>query len=84
MNISWTNLAWDDYVYWQKNDKAILKRINTLINAILRSPFEGIGKPEPLRFELTGKWSRRIDEEHRLVYEIKQKELIILQCRYHY
>ncbi|MBV8802613.1 MAG: Txe/YoeB family addiction module toxin [Gammaproteobacteria bacterium] len=96
MNIAWTELAWDDYLYWQNTDKKKIQRINDLINDIQRTPFQGIGKPEPLRFDLAGKWSRRIDDEHRLVYEIsgkKEKErnkmidkriIIIHLCRYHY
>lgn len=84
MILSWTDLAWDGYIYWQTIDKKILKRINELINDIKRSPFNGIGKPEPLKFELAGKWSRRINDEHRLVYQIKNHEIIIFQCRYHY
>ncbi len=96
MNLAWTELAWEDYLYWQSIDKKILQRINELIKAIIRSPFDGIGKPEPLKLTLTGKWSRRINDEHRLVYEIngkREKEtgkwidkrvLIIYQCRYHY
>lgn len=84
MNIAWTNLAWESYLYWQKNDKNILKKINILINDIQKNPFSGIGKPESLRFDLAGKWSRRINEEHRLVYEIRNNEIIIFQCRYHY
>lgn len=84
MKISWTNLAWESYIYWQTNDKSVLRKINSLIKDIQRTPFEGIGKPEPLKFELAGKWSRRINDEHRLVYEIKDHELVIFQCRYHY
>ncbi len=85
MILSWTELAWDSYLYWQVTDKQLLKRINELIKAIQRDPFQGIGKPEPLKFEFVGKWSRRINEEHRLVYEVKhERELIIFQCRYHY
>jgi len=76
--------AWDDYLYWQKTDKRILKRLNELIKDCARSPFEGIGKPEPLKFTLKGCWSRRITDEHRLVYKIENEDLIILQCRYHY
>ena len=82
--LTWTDLAWDSYLYWQTNDKKICKRINELIKDIKRNSFEGLGKPEPLRYELAGKWSRRIDHEHRLVYQIKDNELIIFQCRYHY
>lgn len=76
--------GWDDYLYWQAHDKKILRRINRLIKAIDRAPLEGIGKPEPLKFDLSGCWSRRIDQEHRLIYTIKEDELHILNCRYHY
>jgi len=84
MIIAWTELAWESYLYWQMTDKRILKKINELIKDIQRTPFAGLGKPEPLKFELAGKWSRRINDEHRLVYQIKEGEIIILQCRYHY
>jgi toxin YoeB len=84
MNILFTDESWDDYLYWQKNDKKILARINFLIKEIIRTPFEGIGKPEPLKYQLKGCWSRRIDDEHRLIYEITSKELRILGCRFHY
>ena len=84
MELGWTDLAWEDYLYWQKTDKIVLKRINELIKIVKRTPHEGIGKPEPLKFELTGKWSRRINDVHRLVYEVKNSKLIIYQCRYHY
>lgn len=82
--INWHIRAWEDYLYWQTNDKRILKRINALIKDILRHPFDGIGKPEPLKFKWSGFWSRRINDEHRLVYTIKDRQLIIAQCRYHY
>lgn len=82
--ISWTKEAWDDYLYWQTQDKKMLKRINVLIKDIMRSPFDGIGKPEALRFELNGYHSRRIDNTHRLVYCVKSNVLIIVACRYHY
>jgi toxin YoeB len=82
--IKWTEDAWEDYLYWQQTDKQLLKRINLLIKEILREPFAGIGKPEPLKFGLTGYWSRRINDEHRLVYGVDETGLIILQCRYHY
>jgi toxin YoeB len=82
--IKWTQGAWDDYLYWQQTDKQILKRINLLIKEIQREPFDGIGKPEPLKYGLTGFWSRRINDEHRLVYGIDEGGLIVLQCRYHY
>jgi toxin YoeB len=84
MKIVFSKESWDDYLYWQKIDKKILKRINQLIKDSIRSPFEGIGKPEPLKYELQGCWSRRINDEHRLVYEIKDDELRIVSCRYHY
>jgi len=82
--ISFTDLAWDDYPYWQKSDKQLLKRIHLLIKDIQRTPFEGIGKPEPLKFDLSGKWSHRINDEHRLVYQIAGSAVVIFQCRYHY
>jgi toxin YoeB len=82
--ISWTAGAWEDYLYWQRTDKQRLKRINSLIKEIQRHPFAGIGKPEPLKLSLTGYWSRRIDEEHRLVYKVERETLIIVQCRFHY
>ena len=84
MILSWADNAWDDYLYWQKTDKKILKRINTLIKDTQRQPFLGIGEPEPLKHNWTGYWSRRINQEHRLVYKIKEEQLIIAQCRYHY
>ncbi|KOR28725.1 hypothetical protein TI05_16370 [Achromatium sp. WMS3] len=82
--ISFRDRAWEDYLHWQKIDKAKFKRINQLIKDIQRDPFIGIGKPEPLRHDLAGLWSRRIDGEHRLVYKIDGKNIIIVQCRYHY
>lgn len=82
--INWHFRAWEDYLYWQAKDKKILKRINALIKDILRNPFDGIGKPEPLKFKWSGYWSRRINDEHRLVYTIKEDQLIIAQCRFHY
>ena len=82
--IAFTSHAWEDYLHWFKQDKKTLKRINTLIKDIQREPFDGIGKPEPLKFELAGMWSRRIDNEHRLVYQIEGEQLVIFQCRYHY
>lgn len=84
MNLLWAALAWEDYVYWQATDKRILKRINTLIKDIQRQPFEGIGSPEPLPHKWTGYWSRRIDREHRLVYQAADDAIVIAQCRYHY
>ena len=84
MLVVFTENAWEDYLYWQKVDKRIVKKINNLIKDIKRSPFEGIGKPEPLKYDLAGFWSRRIDQEHRLVYQVENKELRILACRFHY
>ena len=84
MNLLFTENAWEDYLYWQKTDKANLKKINKLIKEIKRSPFGGIGKPEPLKFDLAGYWSRRITGEHRLIYKVNDKTLLIAQCRYHY
>ena len=88
MKLVWTELAWDDYLYWQENDRDIVERINTLIEDTRRSPFKGIGKPEPLKGEFNGWWSRRITGEHRLVYRVAGKadtqQLEIAQCRYHY
>lgn len=84
MKLSCTEEAWEDYLYWQANSKQILKRINVLLNATLRAPFDGIGKPEPLKHDLAGCWSRRIDQEHRLVYDIQDDQIIIIQCRHHY
>lgn len=84
-NINFTDEAWSDYVYWNgQQDKKTLKRTNQLIEASERSPFEGIGKPEPLRESLSGYWSRRIDEANRLVYEVREGEIIIISCRHHY
>lgn len=80
----WTDEAWQDYLYWQTQDKKTLKRINLLINDTKRSPFAGIGKPEPLKENLSGFWSRRIDDTNRLVYAVADKALTIISCRYHY
>jgi len=82
--LAWTNEAWKDYVYWQGQDKKTLKRINKLITETQRNPFKGIGKPEPLKENLAGFWSRRIDESNRLVYIIDDTRLTIISCRYHY
>jgi toxin YoeB len=84
MNITFTNDSWQDYLYWQQTDKKILKKINTLIQDIKREPFDGLGKPEPLKYELSGCWSRRITDEHRLVYEVSSYSILIISCRYHY
>ena len=82
--IIWTAAAWSDYVYWQGQDRKTLKRINALILDAMRNPFEGIGKPEPLRENLSGFWSRRIDDVNRLVYAVQGNDLAIIACRYHY
>lgn len=84
MKLIFSEQAWADYTYWQKLDKKIIKRINELIKAIKREPFRGTGKPEPLKHHLTGFWSRRITEEHRLVYRVSDRGLEIASCRYHY
>ena len=81
--LAWTTAAWEDYLHWQNQDRRQLRRINLLIQACLRDPFAGIGKPEPLRENLAGCWSRRIDEGHRLVYRLDGELLLILACRYH-
>ena len=83
MELVWQTNAWEDYCYWQKQDKKILERVNELIKDCLRSPFKGIGKPEPLKGNYAGCWSRRITQEHRLIYKINERRLHILQCRYH-
>ena len=84
MRLVFTTRSWDDYLYWQKTDKRMVRRINDLIKDIQREPFQGIGKPEPLKHQLQGLWSRRIDSEHRVVSEIAEDELRIIACRYHY
>jgi len=84
MDLFWDKTAWDDYLYWCETDKMVLKKINSLIKECQRSPFSGIGKPEPLKQNLSGFWPRRITGEHRLVYKIENDVLYIAQCRYHY
>jgi len=88
MKLLWTAAAWEDYLHWQRSDPAVLKRINDIIRDSMRSPFSGLGKPEPLKAGLKGCWSRRITAEHRLVYRVtgaaEDQRLEILQCRYHY
>jgi toxin YoeB len=84
LELSWDNEAWEDYVFWQEHDKKMLKRINRLITDTLRNPFSGIGKPEMLKGNLSGYWSKRIDQEHRLVYCVYEDRLHILQCRLHH
>jgi toxin YoeB len=84
MNLTFGPDGWDDYLYWQANDKATLRKVNALIKECLRHPFEGTGKPEPLKGDLSGFWSRRIDREHRLIYRVTATSVDIAQCRYHY
>jgi toxin YoeB len=84
VKVAFTDQGWDDYVHWQTADRQILKRVNRLNEDVLRDPYEGIGKPEPLKYALAGAWSRRITDEHRLVYLAVNDEIIILQARYHY
>ncbi|MEX0731087.1 MAG: Txe/YoeB family addiction module toxin [Aquisalimonadaceae bacterium] len=84
MRLIFSDHAWEDYLYRQRTDKKTLKRINQLIREIQRAPFEGIGKPEPLKHGLSGYWSRRINEEHRIVYKIDDDSMLIAQLRYHY
>lgn len=84
MEIVWQTTAWEDYLYWQQTDHKVLRRINDLIKDCVRNPFKGIGKPEPLRGNYAGYWSRRITDEHRLVYAVHEGRLHILQCRFHY
>lgn len=84
MNLLFEETAWEDYLYWQSYDKTMLKKVNALIKAIKREPFTGIGKPELLKGNLSGFWSRRINHEHRIVYALENHQLIIVQCRYHY
>lgn len=82
--LTWTAAAWEDYVWWQGQDRKTLERINLLIGDALRHPFEGVGKPEPLRENISGFWSRRIDDSHRLGYAVAAGDLVIIACRYHY
>ncbi|UQG58577.1 Txe/YoeB family addiction module toxin [Marinobacter sp. M3C] len=84
MKLIFSENAWEDYLYWQKTDKKALNRINKLIKETKREPFEGVGKPEPLKHNLAGYWSRRINEEHRIVYKVTDDALLIAQLRYHY
>ena len=84
MNLLFTDEAWEDYSYWQNHDKKLLKKVNSLLKEIKRSPYEGTGKPEALKHELQGCWSRRINQEHRLVYEVFDTQINVLACRYHY
>jgi len=84
MKLVFTKSAWDDYIWFQENEKKLLKRINELIKDTLRNPFDGLGKPEPLKSNLSGYWSRRINSVHRFVYEVSDEELTVISCRFHY
>ena len=83
-SIVFSRQAWEDYQHWVQTDRKIAKRIARLISGCLRNPFKGVGNPEPLKYELSGYWSRRITKEHRLVYTVKNGQCVIVQCRYHY
>lgn len=84
MRLIFHEQAWEDYRYWQEQDRKVLKRINRLIEECRRTPFDGVGNPEPLKHNWSGFWSRRIDQEHRLVYAVQDDALLIAQCRFHY
>ncbi len=84
MRFIFSEQAWEDYQYWVAHDRKTLKRVNQLLKEIARTPFEGVGKPEALKHALSGYWSRRINDEHRLVYQVRGQDLLIAQCRYHY
>lgn len=84
MKLTFSSHVWDDYLYWQKTDKKVVKRINLIIKDIVRSPYDGIGKPEPLKHALSGYWSRRINDEYRIVYKVMDDQILIAQLRYHY
>ncbi len=84
MKLIWSEKSWDDYLYWQATDKKIVKKINSLIRDIKREPFDGLGKPEPLKYEMAGSWSRCITDEHRLVYLVEPDVIYVVGCRYHY
>lgn len=84
MKITFTPIGWEDYLYWQVTDKSILEKINTLLKDCTRDSFKGLGKPEPLKGEFQGYWSRRITSEHRLVYSVSKEQITVIQCRFHY
>ena len=84
MNLTFTNDSWSEYEYWQKTDKQVLKKVNQLLKDVKRDPFDGLGKPEALKHEFSGCWSRRITDEHRLVYEVTDYSIVIISCRFHY
>ena len=84
MKLCFTDSSWSEYLYWQQTDKKVLKKINQLIKEIKRTPFEGLGKPEALKYALSGCWSRKITDEHRLVYEVTRYSIVVVSCKYHY
>ena len=84
MNLVFTKNAWEDYTSWLVNDKKMLKKVNQLLQDIHKTPYKGLGKPEPLKYDLSGLWSRRIDREHRLIYQVREDEIRIIKCRFHY
>jgi len=84
MRLIFVDESWDDYLYWQKNNKKMLKKINELLKEISRNPFDDIGKPEALKHKYKGYWSRRIDGEHRLIYQVREDDILIAKCRFHY
>lgn len=84
MVITFSEIGWEDYVYWQLVDKKMLKKINAFLKDIKRNPFDGIGKPEALKYDLAGFWSRRIDQEHRLIYQVEDESILVYACRFHY
>lgn len=84
MKLVFVEESWEDYLYWQKTDKQKLKKINELLKDIMRNPFDGLGKPEPLKYKFAGFWSRRIDNEHRLIYQVTEDSILIAKCRFHY
>jgi len=84
MKYIFTEESWEDYIYWQRTDRRMVQRINALLKDIARAPFRGLGKPEPLKYKYRGFWSRRIDGEHRLIYQVKEEEIRIAKCRFHY
>jgi len=84
MGITFSEIGWEDYVYWQSVDKKMVKKINELLKDVKRNPFDGIGKPEALKYDLAGFWSRRIDQEHRLVYQVIDDSILVYACRFHY
>ena len=84
MKLIFVDESWVDYLYWQKNDKKMLKRINDILKDIFRNPYDGFGKPETLKYKYKGFWSHRIDDEHRLIYQVRDDEILIAKCRFHY